>query len=264
MKRFEEKVAVVTGGASGIGEAIVRRLLLEGARVAVLDVNDSLLSARKKEFGSAFLGALCDVTDEAAVSRAIAECVDRFEGLHMAFNVAGGAKSAAPIIDQSIQDWDFTFDLCLKGVLFSLKHEARKMLPSGRGVIVNVASVDGHIPVRGLAAYCCAKAGVEMLTKVAALELSEHGLRVNSILPGYTHTPFTRAAKENVRIENDLAGSIPMGRAAKPEEIAAAALFLASDDASYVSGASLVVDGGWELSGIPDFRRLEARWENEQ
>jgi meso-butanediol dehydrogenase / (S,S)-butanediol dehydrogenase / diacetyl reductase len=256
MKRFDGKVAFVTGGASGIGDAIVRQLLSEGARVAVLDMNEKLLDDRRKEFDKAFYGISGDVTEEISVSRAISSAAERFGGLHVAFNAAGGAKAATPIIDQSIDNWNFTMDLCLKGVLWSVKHEARQMLPSGRGAIVNIASINAHIPVHGVVAYCCAKAGVEMLSKVAALELSDLGVRVNTVLPGYTRTPLTRPSEDNPEFGSMLAKSIPMRRAAEPGEIAAACLFLASDDASYLSGSSIVVDGGWKLSGIPDFRRF--------
>lgn len=252
MKRYQGKVAVVTGGASGIGAAIVRGLILEGANVASLDLNANLLAERQREFGTAFFGAAGDVTDENVVARFVANSVERFGCLDMAFNVAGAAKGG-PIVDHSVEDWDFTVDLCLKSVLFCVKHEARQMLLRG-GAIVNVSSVCAHFPVYGAASYCSAKSGVEMLTKVAALELAEKGIRVNAILPGYTYTPGVRAALDRPGFDKTVVERIPLRRAASPEEIAAPALFLASDDARYIAGASLVVDGGWELTGCPDFR----------
>jgi len=253
MSRFEGKVAVVTGGASGIGDAIVRGLLAEGARVAALDLNASLLAERQREFGSAFYGAAGDVTDEPSVARFISDCADRFGGLDVAFNVAGAGKGD-PIVDHSVQDWDFTVDLCLKGVLLCLKYEARQMISHGGGAIVNVSSVCAHFPVYGSAAYCAAKSGVEMLSKVAALELAEKNIRVNAILPGYTYTPGMTAASPE--FDKKIVERIPLQRAANPPDIAAPALFLVSEEARYIAGASLVVDGGWELQGCPDLRRL--------
>lgn len=253
MNRFAGKVAMVTGGVSGIGDAIVRGLLAEGASVAVLDINATLLTDRQREFGAAFYGAPGDVTDEDSIARFVADCAERFGGLDLAFNVAGASRSS-PIVDTSAQDWDFTVDLCLKSVLLSVKHEARLMLLRGGGAIVNISSVCAHFPVYGAAAYCSAKSGVEMLTKVAALELAEKGIRVNAILPGYTHTPGMRMAVDRPDSDKAVVERIPLRRAATPADIAAPALFLASDDARYIAGASLVVDGGWELTGCPDLR----------
>ena len=257
MKRFTEKVAVVTGGASGIGDAIVRGLLAEGAKVVVLDLNETLLTQRRTEFGAAFHGRSCDVTDESAVAHCVDDGARHFGGLDLAFNVAGAGK-AGPVVDFSAESWDFTVDLCLKGVFLCVKHEARLM--SGRGgSIVNVSSVCAHFPVQGAAAYCSAKCGVEMLTKVAALELSDKGIRVNALLPGYTYTPGMRMADVLPEMDQDIVNRIPLRRAASPADIAAPALFLASEEARYIAGTSLVVDGGWELTGYPDVRRVSAR-----
>jgi NAD(P)-dependent dehydrogenase (short-subunit alcohol dehydrogenase family) len=255
MKRFEGKIAVVTGGASGIGEAIVRGLLAEGAKVAVLDINEKLLSERQRELGAAFHGVSGDVTDEIVIERFISDCVARLGGLDVAFNVAGASRGGS-IVDLSAKDWDFTMDLCLKGVLLSLKHETRFMLTRGRGAVVNVSSVCAHFPVQGAASYCAAKSGVEMLTKVAALELAAKGIRVNSLLPGYTYTPGMRVSDNLPTFDRAVVERIPLRRAASPSDIAAPALFLASEDARYIVGASLVVDGGWELAACPDSRRL--------
>jgi NAD(P)-dependent dehydrogenase (short-subunit alcohol dehydrogenase family) len=254
MKRFDGKVALVTGGASGIGDAIVRGLIDQGARVAVLDVNEGLLDERARELGPVFHGARGDVTDESSVERFVADCVERFGGLDLAFNVAGASKSGA-LVDHTLADWSFTIDLCLKGVFLCLKHEARWMRTLRGGAIVNVSSVCAHFPVAGAASYCSSKSAVEMLSKVAALELAEHGIRVNAILPGYTYTPRVRMAGGSPQGDKALTDRIPLRRAASPAEIAAPALFLASEEARYMTGASLVVDGGWELAASPDLRR---------
>lgn len=250
MKKCEGKVALVTGAASGIGEAIARELLTHGARVAALDINADLLARRSEELGPGFYGRQGDVTDEATVAGLVADCVDRFGALDMAFNVAGTSRGGI-ILGHSVDDWDFTVDVCLKSVFVCVKHEGRLMRTDGGGAIVNVSSVCAHFPVRGAASYCSAKSGVEMLTKVAALELAEKRIRVNAILPGYTYTPGLRLAEESPQTDKALVARIPLGRAATPAEIAGPAIFLASDEARYISGASLVVDGGWELKGFP-------------
>lgn len=261
--RFDGKVAVVTGGASGIGLAIVRRFLLEGGQVALCDLDADRLRALEDEWGTDVLALQADVTREADVADLFERCAERFGAVHCAFAVAGASRPAH-IVDMPEEDWDFTVDLCLKGVMFTVKHAARQMIAQGSadgagGAIVTIASLNAHVPMHAGAAYASAKAGVEMLTKNAALELAEDGIRVNAILPGLVQTPLTRRHFENEQALAAFKERIPLGRAAQPEEIAGPALYLASDDASYVSGASLLVDGAWAVSGYPDTRPWRGR-----
>lgn len=257
--RFDGKVSVVTGGASGIGLAIARRLLAEGGKVVACDLDAAKLKRLEDELGSAFVGVRADVTREAEIEALAAQAVKRFGALHCAFNVAGGARPAH-LLDMPEEDWTFTLDLCLKGVMFGMKHVARQMVRQGRGgAIVNVSSLNAHVPMYAGAAYATAKAGVEMLTKNGALEFAEDGIRVNVVLPGLVETPLTRRHFENPEALAAFKARIPMGRAAQPEEIAGPALFLASDDASYISGASLLIDGAWGVSGYPDTRLWRGR-----
>ena len=255
-ERFAGKVAVVTGAASGIGLAIATRLLGEGARVVGCDLQpiDAL--------GPGFVGIEADVTQEPAAERLVATAVDRFGAVHAAFNVAGGSRPGY-IVDLAEADWDFTVDLCLKGVFLGMKHQARQMMRQGGGAqageraafsIVNIASLNAHVPMHAGSAYVAAKAGVEMLSRNAALEFAAFGIRVNAILPGLVQTPLTRRHFDNPDALAAFEQRIPMGRPAQPSEIAAPALYLASDDASYVNGASLLVDGAWAVSGYPDMR----------
>jgi meso-butanediol dehydrogenase/(S,S)-butanediol dehydrogenase/diacetyl reductase len=245
--RFAGKIAVVTGAASGIGLAITRRLLAEGAKVVGSDLHPI------GELGAGFVGIEGDVTTEAAAERLVATAVDRFGAVHAAFNVAGGAR-VGYIVDLAESDWDFTVDLCLKGVFLGMKHQARQMMRQGAGSIVNIASLNAHVPMHAGSAYVAAKAGVEMLSRNGALEFAEFGIRVNAVLPGLVQTPLTRRHFDNPDALEAFEKRIPMGRPAQPEEIAAPALYLASDDASYVNGASLLVDGAWAVSGYPDMR----------
>ena len=251
--RFAGQVAVVTGAASGIGLAIVRRLLEEGASVVGGDLNADLLRETAAHQGDRFVALAGNVTVEADAEALVAGAVDRFGKLDLAFNVAGGNR-AGYIVDQSEADWDFVIDLCLKGVFLGMKHQARQMMRHGGGAIVNIASLNAHVPMYAGAAYSTAKAGVEMLTKNGALEWADRGIRVNAVLPGLVETPLTGPTFQDPARLAAFNARTPMGRPAQPAEIAGPALFLASQDASYISGASLIVDGAWAVSGYPDMR----------
>ncbi len=251
--RFDGKSAIVTGAASGIGLAIARQLIAEGASVAGSDLNGDLLAHVGKELGGRFAGRAGDVTKEADAEALVALAVEKHGRLDCAFNVAGGNR-AGYIVDQSEADWDFVIDLCLKGVFLGMKHQARQMIRQGGGTIVNIASLNAHVPMFAGSAYSTAKAGVEMLTKNGALEWADQGIRVNAVLPGLVETPLTRPHFQDPARLEAFKARIPMGRPAQPSEIAGPALFLASPEASYVSGASLLVDGAWAVGGYPDMR----------
>jgi meso-butanediol dehydrogenase / (S,S)-butanediol dehydrogenase / diacetyl reductase len=251
--RFSGKVAVVTGAASGIGLAIASRLIEEGAKVVGGDINSDRLHDIGEELRAGFVGLAGDVTVEADCAALVAAAVDRFGRLDLAFNVAGGNR-AGYIVDQSEADWTFVIDMCLKGVFLGMKHQARQMMRQGGGAIVNIASLNAHVPMFAGAAYSTAKAGVEMLTKNGALEWADRGIRVNAVLPGLVETPLTAPTFQDPARLAAFNARTPMGRPAQPAEIAGPALFLASPDASYVSGASLLVDGAWAVSGYPDMR----------
>jgi NAD(P)-dependent dehydrogenase (short-subunit alcohol dehydrogenase family) len=253
--RFAGQVAVVTGAASGIGASVARRLVAEGAQVVGGDVSARGLERLGEELGSAFRGVPTDVTVEADLERLVRAAAQFGGGLDLAVNVAGAARSGA-VAELAEADWDFTVDLVLKGVFLSTKHEARVMRGSGGGAVVNVSSLNARVPMHGGSAYAAAKAGVEMFTRNAALELAQDGIRVNSVLPGLVETPGTAAVFARPRIHEAFLDRIPLGRAASAEDIAGPCLYLASADAGYVTGAALVVDGGWALTGYPDVRGL--------
>ena len=251
--RFAGKVAVVTGAGSGIGAAVTQRLLDEGAKVVGGDIQ-TIPADRFTDAGDDnFRSVTADVTDEQQVEAMVQAAVDTFGRLDLAFNVAGASK-AGPIVDLSESDWDFTVDLVLKGVFLSTKHEARAMTDGG--AIVNVASLNAHVPMWGGSAYASAKAGVEMFTKNAALELGAAGIRLNAVLPGLVTTPLTSAFADAPALLEDFKSKIVLGRPAEPSELAGPMLYLASDDASYITGTSLVVDGGWEITGYPDLSKF--------
>jgi NAD(P)-dependent dehydrogenase (short-subunit alcohol dehydrogenase family) len=254
MRRFEGKVGLVTGGASGIGLAISRRLVAEGASVVVADINDASLEKTRTELGNSVACASADVRIEAQVEAMVRTATQRFGRLDVAFNAAG-LGGFGEIVDLSEADWDRVLDICLKGVFLSVKHAARAMIAHGHGgAIVNIASLNSHVPMFGGVAYCCAKAGVEMLSRNAALELAAKKIRVNTVSPGLTDTPLTAPMRNIAGVEGAYMERIPMKRWGTPDDMAAAALFLASDDAGYISGSNLFVDGGWETTGYPNLQ----------
>ena len=196
--QFDGKVAVVTGAASGIGLAIVRRLLDSGAKVVGGDLNEEGLGEVSGDLGDAFTGVVADVSSESDVEALIAAATDAHGRLDAGFNVAG-IGDLAPITDMPEELWDRVMSVTLKGVFFSIKHEARAMSGNGGGAIVNVASINCRQPTAGLTAYATAKAGVDMLTRSAAVELGEQGIRVNTLSPGIVNTPATNSSSKACR-----------------------------------------------------------------
>jgi NAD(P)-dependent dehydrogenase (short-subunit alcohol dehydrogenase family) len=258
MERFEGRSAVVTGAGSGIGRAIARRFAAEGGFVVAGDIDDGGLAGLASELGERVVTVRADVTVEADVASLVATAVERGGALHAMFNVAGGARQAL-LTDMTEEDWDFTVDLCLKGVFFGVKHAARQMVGARRGgVIVNIASLNSRVPMVFNAAYSAAKAGVASLSGSAAIELGDDGIRVATVSPGLTDTPLVAPILGMASMRAAFMERIPLRRPARPEDIAAAALFLASDDAAYITGVNLFVDGGWEHAAYPDLRRLLA------
>ena len=254
--RFLDRVAIVTGGVSGIGAAITERLVAEGASVVVADINDDLITAASETFGERVTGIRADVTQEADVEALIAAAVEAHGTLDAMFNVAGGARMGT-LVDLSYEDFDFTVRLNLHSAFLGTQHAARRFIAEGkRGAIVNVASLNATVPAHLLAAYTLSKAGAEMLSRQAALELGEHGIRVNTVSPGLTATPMTEGLLGAPGVPEAYMDRIPLNRPAEPAEIAAAATFLASDDAAYITGDNLIVDGGWATTGYPDLRPM--------
>jgi NAD(P)-dependent dehydrogenase (short-subunit alcohol dehydrogenase family) len=256
--RYDGKVAVVTGGASGIGLAIVRRVVAEGGRAAVGDIDVDALARLQDELGDAVAAVSTDVRHEEQVQALVSAAVERFGRLDVGFNSAG-VLGGSLIWELTAEEWGRTIDVCLTGCFYAVKHEARKLLEQGDGgAIVNIASLMSHVPIWGGSPYAVAKAGIEMLTKNAALELGEHGIRVTAIGPGVIITPLNEQNMQIPGMTELYLERIPMARVGTPEDVAAVATFLASDEASYVSGTNLMVDGGWEVTGAPDPRSILA------
>jgi NAD(P)-dependent dehydrogenase (short-subunit alcohol dehydrogenase family) len=239
-------VALVTGGGSGIGAATALLLGERGVQVVVADVNADGARATAAEIGPAAVACTVDVADDASVEAMVARAVDSFGGLDWACNIAGIAPDPKPFVEHSHADWQRTIDVNLSGVFYCMQHELRRMLAQGRGgAIVNMSSGAGVVPAPGQPQYTAAKHGVLGLTKQAAQEYAGAGIRVNAVLPGQTETGPMRAYLDAMPDRGErMLRRLPMKRMATPREIAQAVVWLCSDDAAYVNGDSLVVDGG--------------------
>jgi NAD(P)-dependent dehydrogenase (short-subunit alcohol dehydrogenase family) len=247
--RFEDKVAVVTGGASGIGLATTRRLVAEGGRVVVGDVNADALEPVASELGDAVVTVAGDVSAEADVDRLVTTAVERFGRLDVAFANAG-IGSVVRLADLELSEWSRVLDINLTGPYLLIKHAAPHMTDGGS--IVVTASLNAVQPGIGMGAYCVSKAGVAMLVQVAALELGPRGIRVNAVGPGLVRTNLTEAAFGIPGVADEYVENTPLGRYASPEEIAGLVAFLASDEAGYISGSLHLIDGAAHTMRYPD------------
>jgi NAD(P)-dependent dehydrogenase (short-subunit alcohol dehydrogenase family) len=248
---LEGRVALVTGAASGIGRAIAKRFVGEGANVAAGDIDEAGLQALAEECGDSLAVHRCDVTDEAQQEALAAFAVDRFGGLDVVVANAG-AGFASLIVEHPLEEWCRVLDLCLTGVFLTLKHAGGVLVERGAGSIVTTASLNAIQPGRGMGAYCSAKAGVAMLTEVAALEMGPKGVRVNAIAPGLVMTAATSPLKDLPGVVDEYVENTPLGRYADPDEIAEVALFLASDASGFMNGSLVSVDGGARTRRYPD------------
>ncbi|MGO3886966.1 MAG: GolD/DthD family dehydrogenase [Mycetocola sp.] len=243
--RLDGRVALVTGGASGIGRSIAGALADRGATVAILDVKAEAAIAAAAELGDRHIGVEVDVTDQVSVDRAVARVVSDLGGLDIAVNSAG-IVALAPAEDLSLADFQRTLSVNLTGTFLVSQAAGRVMLAAGRGRIINMASQAATVALDQHAAYCASKFGVQGLTRVLALEWGSRGVTANTISPTVVLTELGKKAWDNSRGEAHQA-EIPVGRFAVPQEIAAAAVYLASDAAAMVNGADLVVDGGFTI-----------------
>ena len=254
MGRLENKVAVITGGASGIGAATVKRFCAEGAAVVIADLNRAggreLVDAVTATGGRATFQHT-DVSVEADAHAAMQRAVAAYGRLDVVFNNAGLGGAIGSLEETSVEDWDRTQAVLLRGVFLGIKHAIPHLRAAGGGSIISTASVAGLRGGAGPHSYSAAKAGVINLTRSASLELGRDHIRVNCICPGGIHTPLisSRFPGGDEALTPLLAMLQPLPRAGYPEDIAAMALFLASDESAFVTGAAMVVDGGFTAGG---------------
>lgn len=241
---FTGKTALVTGGASGIGLACVEQFAGAGANVVVADISGEAAAAAAAQFGSRAVAFGGDLSDPASVAELFELAVKRFGRLDCAVNAAGISGNWGAFEDFPIDEWQKVIAVNLTAVFLCMQHEARIMLRQGGGAICNISSGAGFIAAPGMPHYTASKHGVLGLTKVAALEYAQRGIRVNAVCPGATLTPMMAGSiggdPERQKLMDE---TVPMGRMGRPEEIAAAAVWLCSDAASFVSGESMAVDG---------------------
>ncbi|WP_437595841.1 SDR family NAD(P)-dependent oxidoreductase [Sorangium sp. So ce590] len=247
MKRLQDKVALITGGNAGIGKAAALLFAQEGARVVV--------AARREDEGAQTVAEIiaqggeamfvrADVSSSADCAAMVTATVKRYGRLDVAFNNAGVVQYGKTVIELEEEEWDRVLAINLKGVFLSMKHEIPEMLKTGGGAIVNNSSIGGLVVIPGMSAYQSSKHGLIGLTKVAALEFAARNVRVNAICPAGTETPMIAGWTADPELKQRLVATHPIGRLADPIEPARAALFLASDEASFITGVALPVDGG--------------------
>jgi NAD(P)-dependent dehydrogenase (short-subunit alcohol dehydrogenase family) len=249
VKRLADRVAIVTGGASGIGAASARLFAAEGARVLVADIQEDRGKQLAEQLGGVAAFRRVDVTREEDVKGAVDEAVSRWGRLDVMFNNAGFGGALGPIEGTTVEEFDLTFDVLVKGPFLGIKHAAPVMKRQRSGSIINTASVAGLQTGYSPHLYSVAKAAVIHLTRSVALELGECGIRVNCICPGIIATPLAAGRtdvtdEQLAKLKGALARAQALGRIGDPEDIANAALWLASDESSFVTGHAQVVDGG--------------------
>ena len=243
------KVALVTGGGSGIGRASALAFAREGARGVVADVvvegGEETVGMIKKAGGEAIF-VKADVAQAAEVEAMVNKAVETYGRLDCAYNNAGIAGTVVSTADYTEEDWDRVIAINLKGVWLCMKYEIPQMLKQGGGAIVNTSSTLGLVGMGSTSAYAASKHGVAGLTKTAALEYAQKGIRVNAVCPGVISTPMVeRIISDNPEFEAQVIGVEPVGRKGAPEEVAEAVVWLCSDAASFVTGHPMAVDGGW-------------------
>lgn len=246
--RLEGRVALVTGGASGIGRASALAFASEGAKVVVADVDEAGAAETVKavaEAGGTARFVSCDVTRSDEVAAMVADAVAAYGRLDCALNNAGTSGSTAFTVDYPEEEWDRVIALNLRSVFLCMKHEIPAMLSQGGGAIVNTSSGAGLVGFPGLSAYVASKHGVIGLTRATALEYVKSGIRINAVCPGSTRTPMLASFMgDDPAIQKMMERAAPIGRLGDPSEIAAAVVWLCTDDASFVVGHALAVDGG--------------------
>lgn len=249
MGNLNGKVALVTGAASGIGRAIAERFIADGAQVIAGDISQEGLDQLRADLGDSVATCRCDVTVEEDVAKLVEFGMHTFQRIDIVVANAG-AGTYGLITELPLSEWKRIIDLCLTGVFLTLKHGGAAV--SDGGSIINIASLNAIQPSRGMSAYCAAKAGVAMLTQVAAMELGPRGVRVNTIAPGLVETNATSGMFAVPVVIEEFVENATLSRFAQPDEIASVASFLASDESSYMSASFVSVDGGGNTGRYPN------------
>lgn len=255
MPDFSGKFAFLTAGATGIGLACARAIVDGGGRVMLAARRRDVLEKASASVGNAAAFIECDVTSDESVDAAVAATVERFGALHLAVNAAGMGM-AGPITGQATEAFAMTIDTNLTGVFRCVRAEALAMKKTGGGSIVNISSIAATLTHRWMSAYCVSKAGVNMLTRCAADELGEFGIRVNAVMPGLVETELAESLTSNDVAINEYKRLMPLVRIGQPNDVGALVAFLLSEEASWITGQCMGVDGGHTLRQGPDMVEL--------
>ena len=251
MSRLDGRVAFVTGGGTGIGLACARAIVAAGGRVMLAGRRGEVVRESAAALGPAADFVACDVTDDGSVDAAVSATVERLGPLRLAVNAAG-VGGVGSVLNCTPAEFDQVLATNLVGVFRCLRAEARAMRAAGGGSIVNVSSIAGALTHRWMSAYCASKAGVDMLTRCAADDLGEHGIRVNAVLPGLVPTDLAAPLVSNGDAVAEYLRRMPISRLGRPEDVGALAAFLLSDGAEWITGQCIGVDGGHTLRQGPD------------
>jgi NAD(P)-dependent dehydrogenase (short-subunit alcohol dehydrogenase family) len=245
--KLKNKIAIVTGSKRGIGRSIALELAKEGAKIVVSDIDlkecqdvcDEIIA-----LGSDAIAVKCDVSRKEDVDAMVEKTIRKFKKIDILVNNAG-VVVMKPFVEMTEKDWDFTMDVDLKGVFLCSNAVAKQMMKQKSGKIVSIASIAGKVGFMNTSAYCASKGGVINFTRELAIELSPYNINVNAVAPGIILTKMTEDMLKDKQMKEGLLANIPLGRIGNPEDIGKAVVFLASEDSSYVTGHTLVVDGGW-------------------
>ena len=239
--RLQDRTAVITGGGRGLGRAIAERFLAEGAKVLLADVDAATLVKTAEELGC--LSCPTDVAEKDQIDRMVATAIEAFGHIDILVNNAG-ITHAAEFLDLTVEDFDRVIAVNLRSAFVASQAAARHMIPRGKGTIVNMSSVNAVFAIPNQIPYAISKGGMNQLTKVSAMALAEYGIRVNAIGPGTILTDMGRSIMSDAAMEARILSRTPLGRCGEPSEVASIAAFLASDDASYLTGQTIYPDGG--------------------
>ncbi len=245
--KLKNKIAIVTGSRRGIGRSITLELAKEGAKVVVSDIDlkecQNVCDEIKKT-GSDAIAVKCDVSKKRDVDAMVKKTIQKFKRIDILVNNAG-VFLMKPFVQMTEKDWDFVLDINLKGVFLCANAVAKQMVKQKGGKIISIASIAGEVGFMNSSAYCASKAGIINLTRELAMELSPHNINVNVVAPGVIATKMTEDMLKDKKAKEVLLANTPLGRMGNPEEIGKAAIFLASNDSNFITGHTLVVDGGW-------------------
>lgn len=245
-EELKDQVVLITGGATGIGRAVAEAFAKQGCRIIIGDISPKTEKTVEylRTLGVPATFLYTDVRDKGGIKALVKQAIDTYGRLDIAFNNAGFLPPETPLLDLADAHIDAVIDINLKGIFHCMRAELNVMLPAGKGCIINTASVAGLKGVATLAGYCASKFGVIGLTKAVAAEYASAGIRINAICPGHIETPMTQHWEKMPEFMNVVKGMTPMGKAGQAEDVAKLVLFLASNQATYITGSAITVDGG--------------------